>query len=232
MDGVNRLRSGVSDPLPSAGEKCWMAGTCVFERGSASGLWRVVSGVVRLDQRGTDTTVLVSLAMPGDLIGYETLLGSAHSFDASVLVPATLQAIAPTTQAERHALMVEALLQQPQRSHDMARIRTGPVLARVGTLLRLLGHVPPPDFLIRDDGIDADAVRRQLPALRELAEVVDAKPETVCRALAQLLPPRSRKSGPRRWTEKAQQAASQVLSDMGHVLGTPGLHRSGVGVTP
>jgi hypothetical protein len=195
-------------------------------------LWRVVSGVVRLDQRGTDTTVLVSLAMPGDLIGYETLLGGTHSFDASALVPAVLQAIAPKTQAERNALMVEALLQQPQRSHDMARIRTGPVVARVATLLRLLGHLPPPDFLSGDDTVDADAVRNQLPTLRELAGVVDAKHETVCRVLAQLLPPRSRKGGPRRWTEKAQQAASQMLSDVGQVLNAPGLARSGMGVAP
>jgi hypothetical protein len=35
-----------------------------------------------------------------------------------------------------------------------------------------------------------------LPALREVALLVDAKTETVCRALAQLLPPRSRKRGP------------------------------------
>jgi hypothetical protein len=33
---------------------------------------------------------------------------------------------------------MEALLQQPQRSHDMARLRTGPVAERLDQLLRLL----------------------------------------------------------------------------------------------
>ncbi|HEX5784345.1 cyclic nucleotide-binding domain-containing protein [Hydrogenophaga soli] len=171
-------------------------GATLFQRGGQDGLWRVSGGVIRLDQRGKDTSVLVSVALPGDLIGYETLLGQAHSFDATVLVPARLRRLTPRTDAERQALMVEALLLQPQRSHDMARMRTGPVLARVGEMLRLLGFMPAPGFL-NHAGLDPDALRSSLPPLRELAEVVDAKPETVCRALAQLLPPRTRKGGPK-----------------------------------
>ena len=38
----------------------------------------------------------------------------------------------------------------------------------------------------------ADAIREALPALREVAQVVDAKTETVCRVLGQLLPGRGR----------------------------------------
>lgn len=190
----------------------------MFERGGQSGLWRVVTGVVRLDQRGTDSAMLVSIALPGDLIGYETLLGNAHSFDASVLVPAVLRPVTAATPAERQSLTIEALLQQPQRSHDMARIRTGSVQSRVGELLRVLGYMPLPGFLHTNTPIDPDALRSKLPALRELAEVVDAKPETVCRALAVLLPPRTRKGGPKRWAEKAQQAATQALCDMGQAM--------------
>ena len=45
----------------------------------------------------------------------------------------------------------------------------------------------------------------------ELAEVVDAKPETVCRALAQLLPPRTRKGGPPRGWRQVAAAAVQAI---------------------
>ena len=74
------------------------------------------------------------------------------------------------------------------RSQDMAQLRTGSVLQRLTHLLLLMGLDVPPN--------GPDAVRQALPALREVALLVDAKTETVCRALAQLLPPRSRKGGP------------------------------------
>ena len=61
----------------------------------------------------------------------------------------------------------------------------------------------------------ADAVRQALPALREVALLIDAKTETVCRALAQLLPPRSRKSGPARSTPLgwAQASAGRLVAN-------------------
>jgi hypothetical protein len=80
------------------------------------------------------------------------------------------------------------------RSHDMATLRTGSVLSRLASLLRLMG-LPWQGAHVVDEA-RADALRAALPALRELAQMVDAKSETVCRTLAQLLPPRSRKSGP------------------------------------
>jgi hypothetical protein len=76
----------------------------------------------------------------------------------------------------------------------MAQLRTGSVLQRLTHLLVLMGLDVPP--FGRPQGAGADAVRQALPALREGALVVDAKTEPVCRALAQLLPPRSRKGGP------------------------------------
>lgn len=172
------------------------AGEVLFERGSAQGVWRVVSGVIRLDQPHSGRRMLVQLALPGDLVGFEALLGRAHSFEASALVGAVLQPLKPGDAAQRQAWVVEALLQQPERSHDMARMRTGAVADRLAELLRLLGAMPLPGF-VQSSAIDPDALRNRLPPLRELAEVVDAKPETVCRALAQLLPPRTRKGGPK-----------------------------------
>jgi hypothetical protein len=197
------------------------AGQCMGETGEQGGLWRVLSGVVRLDRAGKEGPVLVMLAQPSDLLGVESLCGQTAPFSANALTDVVLAPVFPSSEQERQQLLIEAVLQHPQRSHDMARLRTGPVLTRVGELLRVLGHTPVPGFA-RTEALDADAVRDSLPALRALAEVVDAKPETVCRALAQLLPPRTRKGGPPRGWRQVAAAAMQAIQptdgSMGGVL--------------
>ena len=73
----------------------------------------------------------------------------------------------------------------------MVNLRTGSVAQRMGHLLGLLGL---PWQGLKQESVGAsDAVRNALPSLLELSEMVDAKRETVCRALAQLLPPRTRR---------------------------------------
>ena len=195
------------------------AGHALYQGDQRHVLWRVMSGVLRLDQTHHDGRVLVTLARAGDLVGFETLCGGTCPFDVSALTDAELVPLTPVDAAQRQVWLIEALLQQPQRSHDMARLRTGPIASRLSELLCLLGHVPTPDVARHLHALNADAVRHSLPSLRDLAEVVDAKPETVCRALAQLLPPRTRKSGPRRWTETAGNAAAVAL---GRLSGGPG----------
>lgn len=204
-----RVPTPATPPVPT---HALAAGEVLFRAGQQGGLWRVVSGLVRLDQVGSDDTVLVMLAQAGDLLGFETLCDQPYQLHASALNDAVLQALQPADAHQRQQWLIEAVLQQPQRSHDMARLRTGQVAGRLSELLRLLGHPPLPAFA-RAQSLDADALRNSLPPLRVLAEVVDAKTETVCRALAQLLPPRSRKSGPKPvpgWNE-AGAAAAQAL---------------------
>ncbi|MBL0252727.1 MAG: cyclic nucleotide-binding domain-containing protein [Polaromonas sp.] len=166
-------------------------------------LWRVISGVVRLDQLESDskshpTSNLVVLAIAGDLIGVESLCQAPYSLQAQALTNVVLQAVTVQSPLHNQQLMMDALLQHPMRSHDMSRLRTGSVLSRMTHLLRMMGHEP---SLLGSSSEDTDitnaaALRNNLPTLRELAQVVDAKPETVCRTLAQLLPPRPRKSSP------------------------------------
>ena len=194
------------------------AGQVLFASGHSHTLWRVESGVLRLDQAHNGGSMLVTLALPGDLVGFETLYGANCPFDASALTDVRLLPLAPVDEAQRQQWLIEALLQQPQRSHDMARLRTGSIPSRLSELLCLLGHVPTPDVARHLDSLNADALRQSLPPLRVLAEVVDAKHETVCRALAQLLPPRSRKSGPRRWSETAAAAMERITA--GHLQGS------------
>ena len=93
--------------------------------------------------------------------------------------------------------MREALEQQQRRSQDMAGVRTGTVGQRTAHLLSLLGVSWQVWDAQNQEALQRLAAQRtQLPPLRELAQAVDAKVETVCRALGTLMPSR-------RWQESA-----------------------------
>lgn len=166
----------------------------IFRAGESGAVWRVVEGVVRLDRDSGPIRQPVQLALPGDLIGTEALCGQPYQFSASAFTRCQLEPVLPGADATPAPLLQQALLQHLDRSQDMAQLRTGSVLQRLSHLLSLLGL----DVTNRSRPQvgEADAIRQALPALREVALLVDAKTETVCRGLAQLLPPRSRKSGP------------------------------------
>ncbi|MDM7948644.1 hypothetical protein [Hydrogenophaga sp.] len=166
----------------------------IFLSGESGPVWRVVEGVVRLDHTSGPIRQPVQLALAGDLIGTEALCGQAYQLSASAFTNCRLEAVRSHAEATSEPLLRQALLQQLVRCQDMAQLRTGSVLQRVTHLLGLMGLTR----AVQESGRhgQADAVREVLPRLREVALLVDAKTETVCRVLAQLLPPRSRKSGP------------------------------------
>ena len=166
----------------------------IYLAGESGPVWRVVEGVVRLDRDSGPIRQPVQVALPGDLIGTEALCGQPYRLSASAFTRCRLEPLRPGSDDAPEPLLQQAVLQQLGRSQDMAQLRTGSVLQRLSHLLGLLGL----DRVVHEAGrVDqADAVRRALPTLREVALLVDAKTETVCRALAQLLPPRSRKGGP------------------------------------
>jgi CRP-like cAMP-binding protein len=173
--------------------------TSLFHAGQTGPVWRVLQGLVRLDRDAGSVRLPVQLALPGDLIGIEAMCDLPYQFSAQAVTPCVLARVdldqgQAHGHAQRDALLCEVLLQQQRRSHDMATLRTGSVAQRLAHLLRLLGL--PWQGAHGMASHQADAVRGALPALREVAVLVDAKTETVCRALAELLPPRSRKGGP------------------------------------
>lgn len=178
----------------------------VFLAGDSGPMWRVIEGIVRLDG-GTPDQLLrpVQLALPGDLIGIESLCGRDYQLSASAFTDCRLERVPLDAGRDREPLMQQALLQNQDRSRDMAALRTGTVSRRLAHLLHLMGvdWLPGGGLAQRGTGTGngtGDSVRNALPALREVAQLVDAKTETVCRALAQLLPPRSRKGGQARGT--------------------------------
>lgn len=182
------VAAGASDP--TRGLAC-ASNQPIFLAGESGPVWRVVEGVVRLDRESGPVRQPVQLALPGDLIGAETLCGQPYQFSASAFTACHLVPVRPVSGATPQPLLQQALLQQLDRSLDMAQLRTGSVLQRLTHLLSLMGLERSPNAAGQ-----ADAVRQALPTLREVALLVDAKSETVCRALAQLLPPRSRRRGP------------------------------------
>lgn len=168
----------------------------LFKAGATGMLWRVLEGTLRLDRESGPTRLPVLIALPGDLVGIESLCDQPYPFTASAFTDCRLTPVPVASDTERDTLLRQALFQQQLRTHDMATLRTGSVLSRLVCLLRLLGL--PLQGAHSVDAARADALRSALPALRELAQMVDAQTETVCRGLAQLLPPRRRRSGPTR----------------------------------
>jgi hypothetical protein len=200
-------------------ERACASQQAIFGVGDSGPVWRVVQGMVRLDRHSGPVCQPVQLALPGDLIGVEALCGQPYQLSASAFTRCQLQAV-PFSQDAPHDLLQQALLQHMQRSQDMAQLRTGSVLQRLSHLLALMQ----PDRPWVPAGVavgDADAIRQALPALREVALLVDAKTETVCRALAQLLPPRSRKGGPVRAVRDWSAAAPGRLATVWAAHTTP-----------
>ena len=172
-------------------------GERVFDAGSRGGCWRVLRGIARLDRPSIGGSVLAMLALPGDWLGADTLCDHPHQWHATAVTPLWLQPCEPCSDAQRQQWIVQALLQQPERCHDMARLRTGPVATRTAAFLHMLqASEQAPGWSPRQP-FDASALRAALPPLRVIADLVDAKHETVCRVLGQLLP-RETARGPMR----------------------------------
>ena len=162
----------------------------VFHAGDSGPLWRLTQGLVRLDRHQGGGQQAVQLALPGDLIGVEALCGRPYQFSAVAFTPCRLARVSVEGRSTvREPLLQQALLQHQTRCLDMAALRTGTVPQRIAHLLRLLGFDRQPTAASDCDDC-ARLIRQSLPTLREVAHMVDAKTETVCRALAQLLPPR------------------------------------------
>lgn len=164
----------------------------VFQAGETGQVWRVVQGLVRLDRDDDHDRHPVQIAVAGDLIGTEALCNQPFRFSATALTPCLLEAVSvDIDDAQAQAVLLQqALMQQQVRSQDMAALRTGTVFQRIVHFLHLLGF----EWATAAQRPNAEAIRAALPTLREVAQVVDAKTETVCRVLGQLMPTRRQKA--------------------------------------
>jgi CRP-like cAMP-binding protein len=136
--------------------------------------WRLVSGALRLDPREPQA-LPAQLALPGDQLGVEGLLGRSCPYRVRALVTSQLEALdPPASDAASLQRLSQVLAQQWRRAADMTRLRTGGVPDRVKCLLLMLGA----------GTSDGDGLL--LPRLRDFAAVVASTPESVSRVITNL----------------------------------------------
>jgi len=155
-------------------------GQTLVESGQRAPVWRVLSGVLRLERASTDGQMLVQLALPGDLVGVEALCAQPHAYSATALTDCRVEMVEVSGELSHYATMAKGFLQQQRQTLDMMRLRSGSIQQRLAYLLTVLGK----DI----DGRARPVLREELPTLREMAQIVDSALETVCRELNVLLP--------------------------------------------
>ena len=145
----------------------WMAGQDVFRAGQVGICWRLDDGLIRLDMPAPDGAVFAQLARPGDWLGAEMAPDGRYAYGARTLVSCVLsqgEQPDPATLWQQHH----------RRTLEAMQMRTGTVPQRVKQLL----------LLISESG--GGAHPRELPTLRDMADIVGSAPETVCRVLSGL----------------------------------------------
>ena len=169
----------------------------LIHTGGYGQVWRVSRGVFRLDALTNDGLHFVQLALPGDLLGAETLCGQPYTYTATALSAAEAEWVPVVSQELRTQLIGQAYTQQQRRTRDMMALRCGHVRDRVAHLLTLLST--------QADGKAHTLDRRDLPSLKELAVVLDTASETLCRELNAFLPARvyQRPAKPEGWARSA-----------------------------
>ncbi|MDD3354019.1 Crp/Fnr family transcriptional regulator [Zoogloea sp.] len=145
----------------------------VAEEGHA---WRIVSGTVRLDCPNASGNGFGGLAIPGDIIGAETLMFARYSFAAYALVPCILAPWPEGCETPASESLLKTLLRTEQRTAETLALRHGSSIDRVRRLLRLLAS--PAKHLA--------GATVSLPALRDTAEITCLTMETISRAMAKL----------------------------------------------
>lgn len=152
-------------------------GRTLLQAGQYGALWHVTSGAFRVERPGDGAPTLIQIALPGDRIGLESLFGQPYGVTVSALVASTACAEPVACEAMRLAVLADILAQQQRQAQDMARLRSGSAAERVAWLVQCLGG-----------DIDDPAARKALPPLREMAQIIDTAPETICRELGRLMP--------------------------------------------
>ena len=157
-------------------------GQVLVNAGEFGQVWRVTEGMFRLERLGMDGLSLVQLALPGDLLGVESLCAEPYAYTVTAITES--KAVLQTTKGElsRFGVVAKAYLQQQRRTHDMMKLRSGPVRERLAHFLTLLAR--------NEDGSQRKLDRHDLPVLREVAAILDTATETVCRELNAFFPAR------------------------------------------
>ncbi|MDO8772824.1 MAG: Crp/Fnr family transcriptional regulator [Burkholderiaceae bacterium] len=142
-------------------------------------LWRLESGVLRIDSAGSHAgSDFVRLALPGDVLGVESLVGVKDRLVVRAITPARLVLVVLLEEGERMQLLMNAVMQGHQRCREVVSLRTDSAPVRLKRLLHMLANGDPVDT--------GEPIACTLPSLHDMATVINATPETVCRVLRSL----------------------------------------------
>lgn len=161
-------------------EKSLKNGESLFNQGDSGTLWRVEQGAILLQKATDDGVALTQIALPSDIIGLEGLCNQTYTNSAIALVETKLIQQDVSGEFSAFPAVAEGYLQQQQRMHDMSKLRTGSVASRLKYLVQMLAK--------SKDGKRKKLDRKDLPTLREMAQILDIAGETICRELKALLP--------------------------------------------
>lgn len=167
-----------SKPMQTAdGVRSFRQGALVYPAGQPGVAWRVISGSVRLDRVGPEGTMFASLAVPGDVIGAETLMFGSYAFEARALADCELALWSDGNARPAGESLVRMLAATERRAADVIALRCGQAAQRVRRLMLML---------TRGDTGSAPTSRIALPSLRDMADITDLTAETVSRAISGL----------------------------------------------
>ncbi|WMW81899.1 hypothetical protein RF679_06340 [Undibacterium cyanobacteriorum] len=139
-------------------------------------LWRIESGTMRIDVIAEDgRSHFVRLAIVGDILGMEGVAGVTERLVIRALTKVVLSPVKLAEEGQLMPLALESLARAHQRCRDVVSLRTGAVEDRVKRLLRMLSSRETPE---------GDSLVCSLPSLGNMAEIIHATPESVCRVLA------------------------------------------------
>jgi CRP-like cAMP-binding protein len=174
--------------------------------GGVGPVWRVTHGVFKLESYEGENCALIQLAKPGDLIGVEVLCHKAYAYTVRAIVDAEVEIHLASHAHSDPSILVQAFLQQQRQTFDMYKLRTGSISTRLSYLMSLLKY--------RLDGEQANIQRTDLPTLKDIAKVIDATVETVCRDLNDLIPARTQAKSKKKLISNWSQAATVSLAEI------------------
>jgi CRP-like cAMP-binding protein len=165
----------------------------VLPQADLHALWQLESGTLRIDSAGPDgSSELTRLALPGDYLGVENLVGMQDSLTVRAITPARLVPVTLMEEGQRMQLLMDAIIKGHRRCREVLGLRTGEAAVRIKRLLHLLPHS-------ERSGDTVGPISCVLPSLKDIASIVNLTPESVCRILSDFrqmdqLTPRVRKS--------------------------------------
>jgi CRP-like cAMP-binding protein len=141
----------------------------------------LISGALRLDPVA-ERAASVLLALPGSLIGLESLRRRPAVYAARAIVACVLAPLPHLDDAAWRDLLMRSLITQQERAAELAELRSGPVPERVRRLLVLLSQGSRGGAGLSPWRAATPSCEQ--PTLADIAALTDTAEETVSRVLS------------------------------------------------